>query len=92
MTFADWLAIWINSEKLDRCGRGRGKYCMARLNDLGDYAVGNVEIWSHEENCREAKLGRPIAQSTRDKMSATQAEVVKPPDHRANLSLAACRR
>jgi len=59
MTFDEWLQVWIDSGKLHLRGNGRGKFCMARKDDLGDYAVGNVEIKACEENSREAKLGRP---------------------------------
>lgn len=58
-TFEEWLAVWIESGKLHLRGRGAGKFCMARKNDLGDYEVGNTDIKSWEENSREAKLGKP---------------------------------
>lgn len=92
MTFEEWLQVWVESEKLPLRGNGRGKFCMARKNDLGDYAVGNVEIKACEENSREAKLGRPAAACTRTKMSATRTGVAKAQLHRdkigeAHLSL-----
>ena len=59
MTFDEWLQVWIDSGKLHLRGSGRGKFCMARKDDLGDYAVGNVEVKANEENSREGKLGRP---------------------------------
>lgn len=59
MTFEEWLQVWTESGKLNLRGNGRGKFCMARKGDLGDYAVGNVEIKACEENSREGKLGRP---------------------------------
>lgn len=59
MTFAQWLSVWLKSGKLHLRGRGGGKFCMARNNDLGDYEVSNVSIKSWEENSREAKLGKP---------------------------------
>ncbi len=89
MTFEEWLQVWTASGKLNLRGRGRGKFCMARKDDLGDYAVGNVEIRSHEDNCREAKLGRPVPQCTRDKMSAGRSGKPKSVEHRNKLSRAA---
>ena len=65
MTFEEWLQVWTDSGKLHLRGNGRGKFCMARKDDLGDYAVGNVDIKACEENSREAKLGRPAAACTR---------------------------
>jgi hypothetical protein len=59
MTFEEWLQVWTNSGKLHLRGKGSGKFCMARKDDLGDYTVGNVEIKSCEQNSREGKLGRP---------------------------------
>ncbi|MFN9476094.1 hypothetical protein [Acidovorax sp.] len=58
LTFEQWLQIWMDSGKLEQRGRGKGGYCMARHDDLGDYEVGNVSIKSIVENSREAKLGR----------------------------------
>jgi hypothetical protein len=89
MTFEEWLQVWADSGKLHLRGRGRGKFCMARKDDLGDYAMGNVEIRSHEDNCREAKLGRPVPQCTRDKMSAGRCGVPKSIEHKAALAASA---
>jgi hypothetical protein len=86
MTFEEWLQVWIHSGKLHLRGNGRGKFCMARTNDLGDYAVGNVEIKACEENSREAKLGRPASACTRDKMSTTRAGVSKSQSHKDSIA------
>jgi hypothetical protein len=45
----DWWTIWQQSGKWDKRGRGDG-YVMARLNDEGPYAVGNVSIITAVEN------------------------------------------
>lgn len=98
-TFDEWLAVWLQSGKLHLRGRGGGKFCMSRHNDLGDYEVGNVSIKSWEENSREAKLGRPglkgrvsptkgitWKQSTRDKRSQSAKNLEKfPCEHCAAL-------
>ena len=34
-------------------GRGNGAYCLARVNDLGDYAVDNCRFVTQEENSAE---------------------------------------
>jgi hypothetical protein len=88
MTFGEWLQVWMDSGKLHLRGNGRGKFCMARTSDLGDYAVGNVEIKACEENSREARLGRPVAACTREKMSRARAGVTKTEAHRANIAAA----
>lgn len=59
---------------------------MSRKNDLGDYAVGNVEIKACEENSREAKLGRQPSTCTRDRMSASRAGVSKTQAHKESIS------
>jgi hypothetical protein len=50
LTFEDWLDIWLQSGHLHERGKGIGKYCMARKNDAGPYAVGNVYITLHQQN------------------------------------------
>ena len=88
MTFEEWLAIWVSSGKLHLRGRGAGKFCMGRKDDLGDYEVGNVTIISWEQNSADAKRGRPVKQATRDKMSAQRKGVAKPLEHRAAIATA----
>ena len=53
LSFEEWSKIWLESEKWENRGRGRGKYCMSRINDLGHYEVGNVYIQLIEDNTRE---------------------------------------
>lgn len=86
MTFDEWLEVWTDSGKLHLRGRGQGRYCMARNDDLGDYAVGNVEIKACEENSREAKLGRSHSACTRDKMSASREGVAKSKAHKESIA------
>lgn len=88
MTFEEWLQVWIDSGNLHLRGRGKGKFCMARKKDLGDYAVGNVEIKACEENSREAKLGWSHSACTRDKMSASRRGVAKSQAHRDSIATA----
>lgn len=59
LNFKQWLQIWIDSGKIDLRGRGKGKYCMSRLNDSGPYAEGNVEIKTNQENAAEGFSRRP---------------------------------
>lgn len=86
MTFEEWLQIWSESGKLHLRGNGRGRYCMARKDDLGDYAVGNVEIKACEENSREAKLGRLQSACARARMSATREGVAKSQAHKDSIA------
>lgn len=54
LTFAEWFSVWQASGKLHLRGRGKGRYCMSRINDSGGYELGNVHIQLTEENGREA--------------------------------------
>lgn len=53
LTLPEWYAIWEASGHLHERGRGRDGYCMARFNDVGPYAVGNVYITSIAGNVRD---------------------------------------
>lgn len=54
LTFAQWLAIWLESGKLEQRGRGKGRYVMSRVNDSGAYEIGNVHIQHSVDNSFEA--------------------------------------
>lgn len=54
LTFAQWLAIWQTSGKLRLCGRGKGRYCLSRLEDSGAYELGNVHVQLCTDNSRDA--------------------------------------
>ena len=86
MTFEEWLQVWTDSGRLHLRGSGRGKFCMARKGDLGDYAVGNVEIKPCEENSREATLGRSLTACTRNKMSAARTGIAKSQAHKDSIA------
>ena len=50
LTYEEWLDIWMSSGFAHLRGKGTGTYCMARHNDIGPYAVGNVSIITFEQN------------------------------------------
>jgi len=52
LTLAEWWNIWKTSGHYHERGRGARRYVMARKNDLGPYAVGNVSIQTGAENQR----------------------------------------
>ena len=53
LTFEQWFEIWQSSGHWNQRGCGRGKYCMSRINDIGNYENGNVYIQTFENNTRE---------------------------------------
>jgi hypothetical protein len=50
LSFDEWLALWLLSGHLKDRGLGKDKYCMSRLDDLGHYEFGNVQIVTQREN------------------------------------------
>lgn len=54
LSLGDFWRIWQESGRWQERGRGKGKYCLARYADRGDYTIGNVWVCSFPENCREA--------------------------------------
>lgn len=61
LSLGEWWAIWQTSGKWDLRGVGKGRYCMARVGDLGAYEVGNVHISRVEDNSREGFSKKPSA-------------------------------
>jgi len=57
MSFEQWLHVWIDSGKYHLRGCRKGQFVMARKDDLGHYAVGNVQIIPHAENVSFAQSG-----------------------------------
>lgn len=54
LSFAQWYAIWQASGKLHLRGRGKGRYCMARIRDEGGYVLGNVHVQLASDNSADA--------------------------------------
>lgn len=50
LSYDEWLSIWQESGHMSEMGVGKGKYCMARKNDVGHYEAGNVFIQDHAQN------------------------------------------
>jgi len=72
LSYEEWLHIWETSGKLPLRGRGRGKYCMARNNDIGPYALHNVTIQLNEKNISDGNKDRWknkfVSQETKNKI------------------------
>jgi hypothetical protein len=56
LTFEEWWGIWRDSGKWEQRGARKDQYVMARHQDLGPYAVGNVRICTAAENQAEQAL------------------------------------
>ena len=57
LTFDEWYDIWQQSGHWADRGRGHGKYCMSRVNDIGAYKVGNVFIQLSTKNSGDFHRG-----------------------------------
>lgn len=53
LTLPEWWDVWERSGQWENRGRGRGKFCMSRIGDVGGYEVGNVEIVGFVQNCQD---------------------------------------
>lgn len=54
MTFDEWLSMWMESGHFDQRGNKTAEgFVMARKNDRGPYARGNVDIVPHRINVAE---------------------------------------
>lgn len=69
LTFPEWWEIWESSGHWDERGRGKGRYCMGRIGDVGGYAIGNVEIIKHEQN--SADFYKNVNRKVRDELNLT---------------------
>jgi hypothetical protein len=69
LTFEQWWGIWAASGKWKKRGSYKGQYVMARYNDTGPYAVGNVRIITNTANTLERKIS--------DKARSTAAELMR---------------
>lgn len=61
LTFEEWLNFWLESGHWFERGRRRGQYVMSRIDDLGDYELGNIVIKLHSENVKEGWSTSPRA-------------------------------
>lgn len=63
LTYKEWSTIWERSGHWHERGCYRGQYVMARYNDIGPYAVGNVEIVQVIVNTTAPTKGAKTSQS-----------------------------
>ena len=78
LSYEEWLDIWEKSDKLHLRGRGKGKYCMCRIGDLGAYEVGNVFIDLCTYNTRAGNKGKILSDETKLKIATYQLGKPKP--------------
>jgi hypothetical protein len=69
LTYEEWLQIWQDSGHYHERGCHRGQYVMARYNDRGPYAVGNVRIVTCTVNHKEGNKRNPKSEECKQKIS-----------------------
>ena len=57
LSFEEFYDLLLSSGHINDYGKGKGKYCLSRNNDIGHYAVGNVSIKPFTENTKEGRTG-----------------------------------
>jgi hypothetical protein len=76
LSFEEWYNIWQQSGK--QRGRGSDLYCMARHNDIGPYAIGNVSIITNRENLslgnKDRWIGKFVDDSTKHKIKLARSK------------------
>lgn len=63
-TYEEWERWWLDAlgpEWRSKRGRKKGMFCMARLNDAGPYAPGNVRCITQGDNCSDAAFNDAVA-------------------------------
>jgi hypothetical protein len=72
LSYDEWQYIWDASGKWEERGRGSNKYCMARHNDIGPYAVDNISIITNHENLslgnKDRWKGKIVSDETKNKL------------------------
>lgn len=88
LTFDEWLGIWLESGHINERGRRKGQYVMSRINDLGHYEVGNVEIKTCTENLSEGNSGRKHTDEAKAKIGAAKKGSTHTDEARAKIGAA----
>ena len=57
-TYESWWEVWESSGKWEQRGRGKGKYVMSRIGDIGPYSPSNVFIQLNELNVSQGVKGK----------------------------------
>jgi hypothetical protein len=77
-TFEEWEQWWVDTGKWERRGKGTGKYCMQRYNDIGPYSPSNVYCGEFCENVSLGNKGKILSQETKGRMSKAGKGKSKP--------------
>lgn len=78
----EWLKVWEDSGVVHLRGRGRDRYCMARIDDEGPYSPGNVKVITIAENCREYQTAKHEGTRKNTKTVSTGVYYALPGYHR----------
>jgi hypothetical protein len=86
-TYEEWTRWWFNHlgpDWLNKRGRRKGQYCMARKGDLGPYEAGNVDCVLASKNCSDravngtaSRTGIPGRANGRAKLTEDQVRKIR---------------
>ncbi len=98
----EWINWWIKNlgpQWLKKRGRGKNKYCMARIGDRGPYANDNVKCITNRQNASErfpskesriksskSNMGHICLIETRRKIGKANSEYERTSKMRANMA------
>lgn len=91
LSFEEWFKIWKESGHLHERGSRRGQYVMARFNDIGPYAIGNIKIITTEKNVSEANLGKEFTPSHKLRIGRAHLGMKRSTETRSRIRLAKVR-
>ena len=64
-TYEEWVAWW--GDDIDKRGKSKGQFVMARNGDIGPYHPDNVRKATCSENVSEGNKGKIVSKETRSK-------------------------
>lgn len=70
LSFEEWYNWWQSTGYYDQRGPFKDQYCMARLGDIGPYALDNIKCITNSENVLEARSHDTIIYKRGDKPTA----------------------
>lgn len=76
-TVEEWVNWWeekLGPDWLEKRGRGKSKFIMARRGDTGPYSPDNVECLTNTQNCQARRLTGSAAKGERNPRSVLTAK------------------
>jgi hypothetical protein len=91
ISLEEWVNWWHETGHYHERGPRKDQYVMARIGDLGNYELGNIECKTQAENAREGQLGRvkgPLSAAAKDNLREKRKLQVCSDETRQKMRLA----